>query len=551
MEKDQKSFIEADRSDMNGALVKVAERQDMNSLTLISDGAATDLPIGGFAKSWLTNRGVKMYSTLADLADSKAFDVILKPQPFDQVKAQEIPFILQSKGPVKGKITLSFEVNGKIHESFETETSGESRLKFKIPNDLKPGWHTYKISCSLKNEDISAKNNMIQGLFKRQDNDQVLFLTGSPRREDLLIMRFLKKKYDEKLVHMSVHNPELHRLKLENIKALVLGNVKPEEVPTALMRRYHSGAVGVLLLAGEHLPYWGGKAGFPFRFIGVDQFKPTDKDVVMMASGGDWGKDTDFERLKVRNIYKIAGGRINSILKVKTRNDLLPLAVSFNDHKLGLFLSDLTWKWHLNPDLKSRERYFAIWNGMSMNFLDNYLTSKVINLRMTNDDKERKIEISTAVSYPYQLDQLKNLKITLKNDFGREELPLTEMENRYISEFSYLNRKGIYWIQATGRIDGKLYESENIPVNLSTPSEEHFNTLINTKNLTTGLFKEENSKDFADYKPLVAKMIKDLTPVKKVTTRNRYPLRELIAALFIFLLFGYEWFLERKYIRSL
>ncbi len=266
-EPEQKDLIEPEFSVINESVIKTVQREDLNSLLLISDGAATDPPISSFSKQWINNRGLKMYSTLSDLSSSKAFDVFVKPVNFDPVKADKIPFQCSVLGVPDKEVKLKFEIDGKLVKEFKTKISRLTDLYFKVPEDLKKGWHKYSIYCEPLKGDISSENNLINGAFKRKEKRKILYLTGRPRREDISIIRFLKMKYPERREHISIYNPDFLKIKPDEIKFLIAANIPYNSVPGRMLENYFENNMGILLLAGDNLASWSMKKGFSFNVI--------------------------------------------------------------------------------------------------------------------------------------------------------------------------------------------------------------------------------------------------------------------------------------------
>jgi len=535
-----------EKTAIHRAVQKAQDRLKSDAILVLSDGIQNS----GVNRHTLSTKKTFSTPTYAICtADQTGFDIVVSHIECEK----ENPVLVRSKvilnGMDKGGVTVQLSVDKKVVRTISSEIEAEKTFSFRLPK-LEDGWHEYTISASGDSgEELTTVNNALSGVFKvsSESRNKILFIVDTPRRENITVARFLRRKYPEDIIMCNATPEALSQVNTSKVRMVVIGDVSMKKIPTAIINEFTSANnFTTLLLAGKNSASWAKFDSSIFSGVKRKTFavKNGNQPRISIKELPADIKQWPFKKAKSALYYhpELTKDAVTLYqLKSSTKHVPLVMADSLEKPRFAVVLSDATWKWMVNPSLSTRKDYTKFWDMLTNTLLKEEKSSKPLRLTVDGTGENNNVKLKVTSQSP-----LTDCIVQAKSEAGERKYSISNQTKE--KDISISQQDTVVWFQAIADIDRKSVESDRVPY-ITHSDKSEFNNTIADASIFNQYLTEKGLElsQVSNADELIDHIINELLQGRNDREiRHRSPLREFLIVLIILFLIFVEWFIERQ-----
>lgn len=535
------------------ALNRVLSREEVGSLLIVSDGAASDGIPPSSLLAWARNRGVPVRAVVAADPEHVFEDRAIVGVECDRENPTSISVRARKIGSSPEPMTLTLGVDGEEVARVVRRAGTDVSTTFRLP-PVDEGWHRYTVATPAVQGEATTANNRVHGVYRTAPGRRILFVHDEPRIENVDLVGLLRRRFEALLEVQPLSRWTRAQLAPARFGLVILADIDRSKVPATIRKHWLGGEVPLLVLGGKHLASWRTQVRFPldgtFEPVSFRESRVSRRRLEPAATApADLSELADGLRLG----HTFAASERKGAAALITIADSVrhPLLTTDDprEPRVTVLLSDTTWKWARHADRSVRRGYEDLWFSL-VRWLSNVrLRTHPLRMEILSG-AESGAELSGVVRPTSSLKATGSLRdITVKVEGSGETKTLLTTRSDDTASFSHRleDFDGVLWVQASGRVGDTMVESEKLPLVRNPDFEE----LREIRPDDASLSRAATVDDGIAWYPERSRVLAEMTTPPESTTaplrvHERDSLWELVLSGCLALFLGLEWWWERR-----
>lgn len=549
-------------SRIHHALASVLARHAPRAVLLLSDGASTDGPAAPWVLDQARNRDIRIHAICTAEPAYLFCDRILTRVEGESEHPTRIRAVARSQGQSRDPLDLVLRVDGRPAGRVRRPAAAEQEVALRLPPTT-GGWHAYSVEIEPRLDEATRENNTAWGVYRGDEEREILLVTSRPRLETALLARRWKERYGARLRVSSVRELAGDPTTAGSPAVVVLADVDPASLPDVLRDPWLSGWTPLLLLGGDYTRAWREAAGPAFPLRGVDDAELLgDPEALVRRSpspavaralrGGDVELPIDL----VISARTAPGS--TTLYRAETNAGSRPLLVadSLAEPRWLVVLTDTTWKWALCPWSDVRSGYEVIWSTCLDWLVRHAPDGSPLRLEIEpRDDEDAEVRGRVRSAARPGDAAIESCRVTITRDGKPDDSPVEVTVEPGATGATFrltldprTSEPGVLWLEARATVDGHPVVSERVPVVWQPSRRETLDVRPREDLLARCTTGEAGSLAWHDRSDETIRALLDDAPAPPSVhrTESRDPSAELLLALLGFACLAAEWWVERR-----